>query len=162
VTPEAAVTCLAEIIGSQSDFTEDDIYTAMAKAGIPDPIADRAYKFTQIAWARVFLDGMGLRFSQDYLCFNRTGDVVESGLLAEQPYFVVAMALVQRFARTPGFAQFAVMSALVNSLNAALKAGSKPEDLIMAPEALFLEAPTPAGLERASKLLAERVSDKNS
>jgi hypothetical protein len=157
VTPEAAVGRLAEIIASRAEFTEDDIYAAMAEAGIPDPIADRAYKFTQIAWGRVFLDGLGVRLSLDYLCFNGAGDVIESGLLAEQPYFASAMGLAQRYVRFPGFPKFALMSADVNVVNNALLAGSKPENLIMSPAALFMEAATPAGFEKARQLLSQRA-----
>jgi hypothetical protein len=157
VTPEAAVARLGEIIAARAEFTEDDIYAAMAEAGIPDPIADRAFKFTQIAWGRVFLDGLGLQFSPDYLCFNGAGDVVESGLLAEQPFFVAAMSLAKQYARIPGFPRFALMSSDVNAVNSALKAGSKPENLVMAPAALFLEPATPDGIDKAGKLLSQRV-----
>jgi hypothetical protein len=158
VTPDAAVARLAEIIAARGEFSEDDIYAAMAEAGIPDAVADRAYKFIQIAWGRVFLDGLGVRFSSDYLCFNGAGEVVESGLLAEEPYFVAAMSLAQQYARFPGFPRFALMSADVNAVNSALKAGSKPENLVMAPAALFLEAATPEGIDKARQFLAGRTT----
>jgi len=157
VAPDAAVARLAEIIAARAEFTEDDLYAAMADAGIPDSVADRAYKFTQIAWGRVFLDGLGVRFAPDYLSFNAAGEVIESGLLAEQPYFTAAMGLARR--RPPaGLPRFALMSADVSAVNSALHAGSKPEDLVTGPSALFLEPPTPAGVERAQQLLSERVS----
>jgi hypothetical protein len=158
VTPEAAVTRLAEIIATRDDFTENDLYAAMADAGIPAPVADRAYKFTQTAWGRVFLDGIGVRFSNDYLCFNGAGDVIESGLLADQPYFSAAMRLAPQYARSPGFPRFALMSADVNAVNGALKSGSKPENLVMGPAALFMEAATPAGIAKARDILTGWVS----
>jgi hypothetical protein len=65
--PSAAVACIAEIVAQQAAFDEDDIYAAMKKAGIPDGVADRAYKFTQIAWGRAILAGLGVRLSPDYL-----------------------------------------------------------------------------------------------
>jgi len=105
----------------------------------------------------VFLDGLGVRFSPDYLCFNGAGDVIESGLLTEQPYFMAAMSLVKQYARTSGFPRFALMSSDVNAVNSALNAGSKAENLVMAPAALFMEAATPEGIEKARKLLAQRV-----
>jgi hypothetical protein len=130
----------------------------MAEAGIPDPVADRAFKFTQIAWGRVFLDGLGVQFSPDYLCFNGAGEVIESGPLAEQPYFAAAMGLARRYARSPGFPKFALMAADVNAVNNALHAGSRPENLVLGPAALFLEAATPAGIDKARRLLAQRAS----
>ncbi len=90
MTPRAAVARLVELIDTDADFMEEDVYAAMAQAGVPASTADRAFKFTQIAFGRVFLDGMGIRFPPDYLCFNAAGDVIESGLLAEQPFFVAA------------------------------------------------------------------------
>lgn len=158
MAPEAAVTRLAEIIAARAEFTEDDIYAAMAAAGIPDPVADRAYKFTQTAWGRGFLDGMGVQFGTDYLYFNAAGEVIESGELADQPYYAAAVRLLPQFARSPGFQSFVLMSADVNTVNSALRAGSKPENLVTGPAAFFMEAPTPAGMAKAQRLLSERAS----
>jgi hypothetical protein len=158
MTPEEAVARLAELMDTRAKLAEDDIYTMMREAGIPDPVADRAFKFTQIAWGRVFLGSFGVRFSPDYLCFNAVGDVVESGLLREQPYFAAAMSLARRYANTPAFQRLAVMSADVNAVNKALNAGSKAENLVTSPAALFFEAATPAGMEKAGKLLAQMAA----
>jgi hypothetical protein len=157
--PEAAVACLTEAIAAHAEFTEDDLYAAMAKAGIPGPDADRAFKFTQIAWGREFLRGRGdFQFAPDYLLFNGAGDVIESGTLSNQPYFVAAMAAVKKYASSPGFSRLALMSADVQAINKALEAGSKPTDLAMAPPALFMEPATPAGIEKAQRLLTDRVT----
>jgi hypothetical protein len=59
LTPDAAVACLAEIVAQRATFEEEDIYEAMRKVGVPDAVADRAYKFAQIAWGRAFLAGLG-------------------------------------------------------------------------------------------------------
>ncbi len=76
------VTHLAEIVAPRIQFNEDEVYEAMANAGIPGPVADRAYKFTQIAWGRVLLYGLQVRFSPEYTCFNGVGEVIETGRLA--------------------------------------------------------------------------------
>lgn len=158
MTPEAAVACLVDTLATRAEFTEDEVYTAMADAGIPAPVADRAYKFTQIAWGRVFLDGLGINFAPDYLCFNAAGEVIETGQLVEQPFFMAAMAAARRRPQPVGLPRFAQMSADVNAVNSALNNGSKPEDLVTGPSTLFMEAPTPAGLDRARRLLSERTS----
>lgn len=158
MVPEAAVARLAEIVAEQTEFTEDDIYVAMAEAGIPDLAADRAYKFTQTAWGRVFLDGMGIQCGTDYLCFNGAGEVIESGQLADEPYFAAAARLVPRYAGSPGFKALVLMSADVSTINSALHAGSKPEHLVMGPAAFFMEAATPAGMAKARQVLSERSS----
>jgi hypothetical protein len=158
MTPEQAVNQLAALVVDNTEFSTDDIYEAMGKAGVPDDVADRAYKFTQIAWARVLLGGLGLKFPSDYFCLNASGDIVESGRLEEQPFFVAATHVATEHARSKGFARFASMSADVLAVNDALHAGSKPENLVLAPPAIFLEAPTSAGMEKARQEIARRLA----
>ena len=158
MTPEAAVARLAEIVAKSGDFTEDDIYASLAKAGVPDASADRAYKFTQTAWGRAVLAGKGVRFPPDYLCFDGRGEVIESGQLAQEPYFVAAMRLAPQYAKSPGFSRLVRMSADFGAVNSALQRGSKPGNLAMGPAAFFLEAATPEGVARAQKALAERAA----
>ena len=158
MSPEAAVACLAEILAARAELTEDELYAAMASAGVPEPVADRAYKFTQIAWGRVLLDGLGVKFAPDYLCFDGAGEIIESGLLAEQPYFVAAMAAARQRPPPAGLPRFAQMSADVSAVNSALNAGSRPEDLVTGPPALFMELPTQAGIDKARQLLAKQAA----
>ena len=158
VTPQAAVARLAEIVAPRAEFTEDEVYAAMTDAGIADPVTDRAYKFTQIAWGRVLLAGMGIRFAPEYTCFNGAGEVIESGRLTDQPYFAAATAAADRYAGTPGFKLLALMAAEVHAVNELLNEGSKPENLATAPPALFMEPPTPAGMERARWHLSHGLS----
>ena len=153
MTPQAAVAYLADIVSPRAEFTESDVYAALADVGVPQPVADRAYKFTQIAWGRVLLDGMGINFSPEYICFNGVGEIIESGSLAEQPYFTAASSSASRYTGTPGFERLALMAAEVNAVNELLNRGSKPENLTMATPALFMEPPTPAGIDRARQHL---------
>jgi hypothetical protein len=155
MTPEQAVTCLAETVTQRVEFSENDIYEALSQAGIPDHLADRAYKFTQCAWGRVLLDGMGIRFSPDFLLFDKYGKVVESGRLADEPNFVVASRLADRHKGTPGFRRLVLMSADFHAVNAALNAGSHPENLVMSPMAAFIEKPLLAALGRVQETLAD-------
>jgi hypothetical protein len=120
----------------------------MIDDGFTHPVADRTYKFTQIAWGRVLLERMGIRFAPNYFCFNKHGEIIESGLLSDQPYFQAAMRLAVRHP-TAWIPNLAVMSAEVSTVNRALKSGSKPEDLVTSPPGLFMEVPTPAGIEKA-------------
>lgn len=157
VSPQTAVEWLADIIAGWDGFEEHQVYRALADAGIAARAADRAYKFTQTAWARGLLAGVGVRFPPEYACFDANGDVIESGILAEEPSFAAAATLAPRFAGTPGFRQLALMSADVNAVNQALNAGSKPENLVMSPAFLFLDPPTPAGMEKAQREVRRRL-----
>jgi hypothetical protein len=155
---EAAVARLAEFVAPRVELTQDDVYAALADAGIPFLVADRALKFTQIAWGRVVLDGLGVHFAPDYLCLNGAGDVIETGLLAEQSDFIAALRLAQRYAGSPGFKQMVLMSSELNVVNEALRAGSKPENLVMAPVAFFMEPATQEGMVKAQMLQNQRAA----
>lgn len=157
MTPAAAVARLAALMAEHADFTEDSLHEAMAQDGIPAPVADLAFKFTQIAWGRVFLDGLGVRFSPDYQRVDGAGNVFESGRLAEQPYFIAALAAARAAAGAPEVARLALMSAEVDAVNKALNAGSKPENLVTATAILFSEPPTAAGMEEGKRAIASSL-----
>jgi hypothetical protein len=155
VTPREAVARLADIIAARAKFTEDEVYAAMAAAGIPDPVADRAYKFTQIAWGRLLLAGLRIQFAPEYTCYNGAGEVIETGRLADEPYFASATAAAERYAGAPGFKLLAMMAAEFHGVNELLLRGSKPENLEITPPALFMEPPTQAGMEKARQQLLQ-------
>jgi hypothetical protein len=160
-TPDRVVARLVEAITTGGDFTEDDLYAAMARAGIPDSDADRAFKFTQVAWGRELLVQIGLSTPPpDYACFNAVGDVIESGLLSEDPYYIAAMKAAQIHVRSSGFKRFAMMSSDFHVVNNAVRAGSKLENLEVSPPVLFLEPPTEAGLEKARRFITERLRSR--
>jgi len=158
MTPEDSVQQLARIVTADSQFTEDSVYAAMANANIPDREADLAYKFTQAAWGRMLLDGMGIKFADDYHCLDRNGDVVDSGKLSAEPHFFAATSLGKSYGSQAGFKRLASMSSDFHAVNQALHAGSKPENLVTAPLMLFLEAPTDAGMVKAQHFLKALLS----
>jgi hypothetical protein len=149
---------LVEIVVTRSEFTQPEIYAAMAVAGIPDPTADRTYKFTQTAWGRVFLAGLGVQFSAIYVCFNASGNVIESGRLDEEQHYCAALALAKQHAKSAGFQQLALMSAEVHAVNELLNGGSKAADIATSPAFFFLEVPTEAGAKRARQEITEYMA----
>jgi hypothetical protein len=159
-TPKLAVAKLATILISTENLENLDIYAAMSEAGIPDSIADSTYKFTQIAWGRVFLDGMGIEFSPDYFCFDRDGNAIESGLLDRQPFFIAAMDIARAYPKYKAFGEFSLMSADVRSMNSTLNSGVKPEGLVLSPACLFTEAPTDAGMEKVRDFINQQLASK--
>lgn len=156
MTPVESVQQLVLILRDSANepHSEDDIYDALEHAGVPYDVADRAYKFTQIVCGRKFLDGMGIRFSDDYICFNRFGDEMESGCIADEPYFRAAMNHAgPESIGGESFGSFALMSADVQAVNNALNSGSDPANLVMAPTFLFLEPPTESGMVSAQQVI---------
>jgi hypothetical protein len=160
-TPESAVNQIVKIVKSSqdpADLSESIIYNKISELGIPHSTADLAYKFTQIAWGRVFLDDMGLEFSSEYFCFNGAGNVVEHGLLIENPFFKVAIKLAKKCPKSQFSPIFAVMSADVQVVNDALNAGASPKDLVLFPPCLFIEPPTSEGAQKAQKYISLKMS----
>lgn len=153
MTPEDAINRLVETLSkADASFTEDDIYSSMASAGVPTAIADRAYKFAQIACGRMLLDGIGVRFAKEFYCFDANGRIIESGEISNEPFFVAAQRVATP-ARVGGqsFNRFALMAADVHAVNELLNRGSKPQDLITSPSFVFLEPPTEEGLQNAQR-----------
>lgn len=155
MTPEEAITQLAEIVSANHEASEDDIYRALADAGMPDELADKGFKFTQIAWGRVFLSGRGIAFSDDYLWLDASGSLVESGQLSKEPFYIAASQLAEKYVLTPAFARLALTSADVYAVNDALTAGASLENLVTGPTCLFAAEPTEEGMERARETLEQ-------
>jgi hypothetical protein len=154
MTPDAAVDGLVEILESRSTFSEDEVYAEMDAAGIPYAEADRAFKFTQIASGRVLLTGIVGRFCDDYFGLDAGGEVVESGRLGDNPFFVAATAVIRQ-RPGPWVGQLGAMSADVGAVNDLLNSGSKPGKLKTGPAVLFYEVPTASGMQKADRLIGE-------
>ncbi|MBN1429958.1 MAG: hypothetical protein JXB07_16430 [Anaerolineae bacterium] len=158
MTPDKVVTQVWQIVEDNPGASEDEFYQLLADAGIPDATADRCYKLAQVAWGRAFLDGLGIDFSDDYLCLDARGDLVESGRLSEEPYFTAAAQLAEKYAVSPAMRQIALCSAEVHAVNDALNAGSNPQDLSTGPTCMFVEAPTDEGMEKARHTIMEYMN----
>jgi hypothetical protein len=126
----------------------------MASAGVPDLVADRCYKFALIACGRVFLSGLGVQFAREYFCLSGEGELVETGLIEEEPYVAATMSFAQEHPASRALARFALLSADVAAVNGALRAGAEAGNLVIGPAALFLEPATAEGMARAEDLIA--------
>lgn len=157
---DQAVQSLAEVLSrGPAPLSEDAIYDGLDRAGVPAEEADRVYKFAQVACGRRFLETAGVVFPDEYFCFGRSGEIMESGQLQDEPYFGASQRdLTPERIGGDAFSSFALMSAEVNAINNALHAGSKPKDLVATPVFLFLEEPTEAGLAKAQHLMSKELA----
>lgn len=162
MTPQEAVRLLVSLIPSAEEPSIEEIYTAMNRSGLGVDDADRAFKFTQIAFGRHFLDGMGIRFPAEYYWLDAGGSVIDSGLLDEEPHYAAAAALAPSVTQTAAFMRLALTSADVQTVNELLKKGSKPQDIVAAPPLLFRDSPSPQGLQKADELLASLLRRQTS
>lgn len=134
-------------------FGQIDMHQALMNLGISLDTANRAYKFIQIAWARAMLDGHGIKFSPDYHCFNKSGEVIESGPLAGEPFYTAAMEVVSMFEHSPGFKALALTASETYAVGDMLQQGLPACALATSPPALFMEKPTAAGMEKVTRFL---------
>ncbi|MCW3052666.1 MAG: hypothetical protein JWN14_1836 [Chthonomonadales bacterium] len=158
ITAESAVAHLAETLAANPDLTEDEAYEALTDAAVSASLADRVYKFTQIAWGRLLLGTDGIAFSNEYVGLDAEGNIRENGKLNEEPCFNAASHIDPRYISLPACQRLALASAEVAAVNNALNAGAKLENLVMAPVFLFCESPTPAGLQNAQRVIAQHVA----
>ena len=100
----------------------------------------------------------GVRFTPEYICFDASGEIVESGLLADEPCFVAASRLAKSYAKYGGFMQLAIMGPEFNAVNDVLLAGAEPKNLVYAPIYVYLEEPTPAGDENARRVIDQNAA----
>ncbi len=159
MNPVDAVQQLADTLSNAgASFSEDEIYALMDSAGVPSSVADRAYKFAQIACGRMLLNDLGIRFSKEYFCFDSNGAIIESGEISNEPYFVAAQRIVTPTRMVePSFNRFGLMSADAHAIFQLLNRGSRPENLITSPSFIFLEPPTEAGLQNAQQEIAKQM-----
>ncbi len=156
VSAETAVEWLADMVAFREEFTQEEVQEQMDEAGIPKVLAQDAYEFTQVAWARGLLHKIGVTTHPDYLRFNASGDLLESGRLAEHPCFAAASRLVEKYEGSPGFRHLVLTSSEVNAVNSALHNGANPHDLRTSPVACFSEPPTSEGMKRVQARMAGR------
>ena len=159
-TPGGAVALLAEALAARPEMSQEDMCRALEDAGVPEPAAKRAVRFTQVAWGRILLDGLPKQFSPDYFVFGADGSVLESGRLEGEPFFAAAARLGARHKGSPGFMHVAMTSADFHAVNNALNAGSQARDLVMGPSYFFAEDPTDEGWRIAEKIIAGRVTPR--
>lgn len=153
-TPEScAVTKLVEIVNEShsAEFDETRILEKMVDAGIPGRQAERALRFTQVAWGRLLLASLQITFSPIYLYFDANGNLVESDQVETEPFYSVAYTLAPRYLSTPAFKQLAASSADVQAVNQALHQGVEVRGGRMGPSFLFLEQPNEEGWRRAQQ-----------
>ena len=156
MTPEEIVTALVSA-ASKSDADKDSIVAGIETAGSTFEEATTAYNFIQVAWGRCFLDGMGITFSDRYYLFNGDGDLCESGNLADREIYAHAVSVAESHKGSAAFELMAFTSAEMNSVNAALNGGSKPENLVTTPACFFLSQPTESAVEKVGRMLEEEM-----
>lgn len=126
-----ALPIFAENKNSEWDF----LYESLDKSNIPQKLIDRLLEFMPLAYGRVFLDGMGVKFEDYYVRYNPETKQEMRENLADNIVFKECLESAKNIVVTKSevFTTVALRSAEVSVVNDALKAGSNPVDLVLAP-----------------------------
>jgi hypothetical protein len=157
ITPKQVVTTLCELMVAIPELSETKVLAAMDNTKIPHEMSLLAYHFTQIAWGRLYISNLGITFNNAYWCLDAAGEIVEQGPTADNPYFSAALEQAPKYRQSPIFEFMARTSSVVRTIEAALKNGSKPEKLLMTPDAIFIKPSTQAGLTKLNQLMTNYV-----
>jgi hypothetical protein len=157
VTPEQAVMKLVELMTPMPVLSKKNVFEALYYANVPREIAVRAFGFMQIAWGRLFIGEIGLQFAPEYWCLGTEGNIIEEGQLADNPYYITSLKLAQSHRDSSPFEFMAKTSSVVRTVDAAFKNGSKPHDLAMTPDVIFLHDPTDEGIKNMYQLMSNYI-----
>jgi hypothetical protein len=134
-----------------SGATDEFIIDVLGTAGYDRGVSEQVLAFLPLACGRIFLQGLGITFSDDYGALQN-GETVMKPLAGNAVYQIVE-AYVRRRHRegAPFFPKVAMRSSEVDAVNQALNAGANPADLVCGPPMLLrewaeveIEAPEPA------------------
>lgn len=127
----AAVPLLAD------GLADDTIVQQLAATGVAPVTAEQVVAFVPLAFGRVFLDGLGITFADEYTA-PKDGAQVRRPLKAH-PVYRAAQAAAMKAQREEGaqFANVALRSSECSAVNNALNAGASPENLVCGPPALL-------------------------
>ena len=113
---------------------DDDIVHSLTASGVAAPLAERVIAFVPLAFGRVLLSGLGIRFSDDYLLPKADGTMVTLPLKG-QPVYTAARANALWMKTGQDFGPVAMRSSEFSAVNNALNAGSQPDGLVAGPPA---------------------------
>jgi hypothetical protein len=133
------------LIARMADSDDDAIVDALVSLGASNPRANRLVAFIPMAFVRVLLRSMPIRFPETARLYDPDTDSVLPGelRLSDEPIFVEASrlaeeALTHGTLTRAGFEAVAFRSAEAHVINQLLKSGSEPRDVSLTPAHIVL------------------------
>ncbi|HKQ71374.1 MAG TPA: DUF6348 family protein [Polyangiaceae bacterium] len=126
------------------ETSDDEVCRLLASVGIPAVLARSLVVLTPLAFGRALLHGIGAEFAATFVRDDGRGNYVDEAELIDYPYFAEALDFARNEVGRGELETVALRSAEVQAINAALNAGQKPENLVLAPPAIAwnLEGPS--------------------
>jgi hypothetical protein len=124
-----------------SGATDEFIIDVLGTAGYEREVSEQVLAFLPLACGRIFLQGLGITFSDDYGALQ-SGETVMKPLAGNAVYQVVEAYAKRRHREgAPFFPKVAMRSSEVDAVNQALNAGADPANLVCGPPMLLREWP---------------------
>jgi hypothetical protein len=137
----AAIQMAVPVFHEHKDSTWKTLGEALQEAGIPRTISTRLLEFMPLAFARAFVDGLGIEFGEYYIRFDsKTNRKVSKKLMDEPVYresLNVATSLMAEQRAGDEFISVVTRSSEFVAMNKAMNDGSHPEDLVSSPPILL-------------------------
>jgi hypothetical protein len=156
------VELLTRICVETPGLTDEQLAQSMAAYGCAPELAAEATRFVPVAFARQFLNGMGISFSETYWKFSPDGSIQEQGSLSNHHLYSRAFELSPSLMSKSVISNVAFRSPEANAINNALNGGAKASNLRLAPLAFFLGEPTESGYAKAQEHIRAFLSAKPS
>lgn len=116
-----------------------DIRAGLIGAGIPVELAADITEFLPLAAARAMLDGMGIRFADEYVRLSDQGRVIGQKKLADEPVYREGLRVAGELSRIGDEAFLALVrrSQEYRAVNKALNEGADPAGLNYGPPVMI-------------------------
>lgn len=139
-----AIELALPVFHEHKDSTWKTLGEALKAAGIPANISDRLLEFMPLAFARAFVDGLGIEFGEYYIRFDpKTRKKVSKRLVDEPVYresLSFAFSLIAEKKAGDEFTAVVFRSSEFVAMNKAMNEGSRPEELVSSPPVLLWDA----------------------
>jgi hypothetical protein len=136
-----AIQLAIPIFHEHKDSTWKTLGEALKEAGIPASLSNRLLEFMPLAFARAFVDGLGIEFGEYYIRFDPKTDKKVSKRLTDEPVFTesfsYASSLIAGKQEGNEFTAVVFRSSEFVAMNKAMNDGSRPEDLVSSPPVML-------------------------
>jgi hypothetical protein len=149
-----AIQLAIPIFHEHKNSTWKTLGEALKEAGIPASVSNRLLEFMPLAFARAFVDGLGIEFGEYYIRFDPKTNKKVSKRLADEPVFTesfsYASSLIAGKQAGDEFTAVVFRSSEFVAMNKAMNDGSRPEDLVSSPPVLLWDGETDEQAKPAS------------
>ncbi len=159
MSPEETLRILSSVIQDSPQCDDTFLFDEMVKRGCLEQSANEAIQLTPIAFGRAMLHGLGIQFSNVFLVFSGEGVLMKQGILDNHLLFQASHLLLSPPPTKELFQALALRSSEVRAVNELLLKRSKPENLRLAPVALFSAPAQEGAIEKASAYLRNQLPE---